>query len=547
MTPRLETWVTRQAERRSEAVAVILGPERMTYGELEAMSNRLARLLRKHDCPTGARVCLLMPKSPTAIAAMVGVLKAGAIYVPLDPASPPARLAKIVDSCEPRWVLGAGPVTGLLEELFREERFRRSLRLGWLDPEPFTGRDLPAAFSRADLASCSSMPPGLEGEVPAAAHILFTSGSTGTPKGVVVRHSSVVHFAEWANAYFGATSEDRNSGHAPLHFDLSTYDIFGTFAAGAQLHLVPPELNVLPNKLADFIRTSELTQWFSVPSVMNYMAKFDVVKPNDFPALKRVHWCGEVLPTPALIYWMKRLPHVSFTNLYGPTEAAIASSYYTVPACPSDETAAIPIGTACAAEELLVLNEGLEPVAPAEVGDLYIRGVGLSPGYWRDPERTAAVFLQNPRSADPGDRIYKTGDLARIGEDGLVYFLGRADSQIKSRGYRIELGEIEVALNAMRGLRECAVVAIRTEGFEGAMICCAFVLEPGVDVTAVILRRELGKVLPGYMLPSRWSAFDRLPRNANGKIDRRRLREHFEGREDQKDVPVTAQRGGSTP
>src|SRR3989442_3991887 len=278
----------------------------------------------------------------------------------------------------------------------------------------------------------------------------------------------------------------------------------------------PPEINVLPNKLADFIRASDLTQWFSVPSALNYMAKFDVVKPDDFPALQRVHRCGEVLPTPALIYWMKRLPHVRFTNLYGPTEAAIASSYYTVPACPADETAAIPIGTACAGEELLVLDDRLEPVAPGEVGDLYIRGVGLSPGYWRDPERTAVVFLNNRRSADPGDRIYKTGDLARIGEDGLVYFLGRADSQIKSRGYRIELGEIEVALNAMPGLRECAVVAIRTEGVQWATICCAFVAEPGVDGTAVPLRRDPSQGPPSYMLPARWGAFHPLPQNPNG-------------------------------
>src|SRR2546425_662408 len=519
MITTLQTWVTRQAEYRPEATAVVLKGERTTYGELEAMSNRLARLLRKGGCATGDRVGLLIPKSPTAIAAIIGVLKAGGIYVPLDPASPPARLAKIVDSCEPRWILGAGPGTGLLQAIFHEERFRRSLSLGWLDPEPPAGGDLPVAFAGADLGGYPSTPPDLEDRVPDAAHILFTSGSTGTPKGVVVRHSSVIHFVECANAYFGATSADRNSGHAPLHFDLSTYDIFGTFAAGAQLHLVPPEINVLPNKLADFIRASDLTQWFSVPSALNYMAKFDVVKPDDFPALQRVHWCGEVLPTPALIYWMKRLPPLRFTNLYGPTEAAIASSYYTVPACPADETAAIPIGTACAGEELLVLDDRLEPVAPGEVGDLYIRGVGLSPGYWRDPERTAAVFLNNRRSADPGDRIYKTGDLARSGEDGLVYFLGRADSQIKSRGYRSELGEIEVALNAMPGLRECAVVAIRTEGFEGATICCAFVAEPGVDVTAVALRRDLAKGLPSYMLPARGGALDRLPQNAHRKID----------------------------
>jgi amino acid adenylation domain-containing protein len=525
----LERWVTRWADKRPEAVAVVLGRERMTYGELERASNRLAQLLAKEGCPAGDRVGLLLPKSPMAIAAILGVLKAGGIYVPLDPASPPARLAKIIDACEPRWLLGAAGVAALLEELFREDRFRRSLRLGWLDTEPAApGQGVPVAFRGADLAGGANTPPDPDGGAPDAAHILFTSGSTGTPKGVVVRRSSVIHFVEWANAYFGANPADRNSGHAPLHFDLSTYDIFGTLAAGAQLHLVPPALNVLPNKLADFIRRSELTQWFSVPSVLNYLAKFEAFRVNDFPALKRVLWCGEVLPTSALTYWMKRLPHVRFTNLYGPTEATVASSYYTVPGCPSDETAAIPIGTACAGEELLVLDERLDPVVPGEVGDLYIRGVGLSPGYWRDPARTAAVFLPNPRSADPGDRIYKTGDLARIGHDGLVYFLGRADSQIKSRGYRIELGEIEAALNTVKRLRECAVVAIPTTGFESWTICCAFVPAPDAAVTPVTLRQELSKLLPGFMLPTRWKSLGRLPKNANGKIDRRGLKEQFE-------------------
>ena len=151
------------------------------------------------------------------------------------------------------------------------------------------------------------------------AHILFTSGSTGTPKGVVISHANVIHFVEWAVRYFGMAPSDRNSGHPPLPFDLSVFDIFGTFAAGAQLFPVPGKLNVEPHKLADFIRDNNLTQWFSVPSLLHYMAKFDVVRPNDFPALKRVLWCGEVFPTSSLIYWMKRLPHVQFTNLYGPT------------------------------------------------------------------------------------------------------------------------------------------------------------------------------------------------------------------------------------
>jgi amino acid adenylation domain-containing protein len=368
--------------------------------------------------------------------------------------------------------------------------------------------------------------PAIDSEQLAA--YVFTSGSTGTPKGVVITHQNVIHFVEWAVSYFGINASDRNSGHSPLYFDLSQFDIFATFAAGAQLHLVPAELSLIPNRLADFIRSSELTQWFSVPSVLNYMARFDAIKVNDFPRLRRLLWCGEVLPTPTLIYCMKRLPHVTFTNLYGPTETTIASSYYTVPSCPESNRSAVPIGTACAGEELLVLDESLEPVKVNEIGDLYISGVGLSPGYWRDPENSQAAFRLQHGQNNARGRIYKTGDLARVDADGLIYYVGRSDSQVKSRGYRIELGEIEAALNALGNLRESAVVAITSDGFEGVVICGAYVSSPEASVNPAALQTELRKVLPSYMLPARWMAFDHLPKNSSGKIDRPQLRRLFE-------------------
>ena len=244
------------------------------------------------------------------------------------------------------------------------------------------------SFTQADYENYSDAPLDYANTPEDPAYIMFTSGSTGVPKGVVITHANVGHYLRWAVDYFGLTVSDKMSAHPPLHFDLSVMDIFGALGVGAELYLVPHEINLLPNKVADFIRSSALTHWFSVPALLNYMAKFDVVRPNDFPALKRILWCGEVFPTPSLIYWMKRLPQVAFTNLYGPTEATIASSYYTIPACPEDEKSAIPIGTACSGEELLVLDETLSPLPAGQIGDLYIGGVGLSLGYWRDPEKT---------------------------------------------------------------------------------------------------------------------------------------------------------------
>ena len=531
MNALLQHGVTAQAEARSDAVALAFKGARLSYGALELTSNRLARLLVEAGCDRGDRVALLMPKTPAAIIGILGALKADAIYVPLDPAGPARRLARMLEVSECRCILAAGGVGTMLHDALTMASLPQPPMIGWLEAEApgiaglaftFTWRDL-AAFP-ATARSCANTDADI-------AHILFTSGSTGLPKGVMITHRSVVHFIRWAKAYFGTASGDRISQHPPLHFDLSTFDIFGTLWSGAELHLVPSELNLLPHKLTQFMREGRLTQWFSVPSVLNLMAKYGAVCYGGFPELRRVLWCGEAIPTPTLMQWMRRLPQVRFTNLYGPTEATIASSYYTVPQCPRDERTAIPIGTACEGEALLVLDGQLRPVAPGEAGDLYIRGVGLSPGYWRDPERTREAFVPYPGGAGPDDRIYKTGDRARIGDNGLIYLLGRVDSQIKSRGYRIELGEIESAVNATGCARECAIVAIASEGFEGHAIGCAFV-PIAQNVTATRLQEKLRTLLPAYMLPTHWRVFDALPRNANGKIDRRALGAAFSRHEE---------------
>lgn len=526
MTALLQEYVTRQAQERPGAPAIVTDDGAISYGALDAASNQLARLLVDRGCEPGDRVCLVQPKTGAAIVSMLGVLKAGGVYVPIDTTSPAPRVEKIVHAADPRLLLVAASAAALVDDL--APTLGAAVTIGSVEEGPLEGQRFRAAFAPQDWAGLPTHAVASVRSAPAAAHLLFTSGSTGTPKGVVITHANVVAFVEWATAYFRMGPDDRVSGHPPLHFDLSTFDIYASFAVGAQLHLVPAELNLVPQRLAAFIRSRELTQWFSVPSILAYLAKFGAVDHGDFPSLRRLLWCGEVLPTPVLIHWMQRLPHVSFTNLYGPTEATIASSYYRVPTCPADETEPIPIGTPCDGEELLVLDETLRPVPAGETADLYIAGAGLSPGYWRDEDKTRSAFIPDPRRPDSTERIYRTGDLARVTTDGLVQFLGRADSQIKSRGYRIELGEVEAALNAVEGLRECAVVGVPTEGFEGTAIACAYApAEAGVDVST--LRHALGAVLPTYMLPSRWMALDPLPKNANGKIDRRRVRELFKG------------------
>jgi len=534
MIRKLQDFLTGSAQRDPDRTALVMGDDRLSYGYLEALTNQLARLQQAHGATAGSRVCVVAAKTPWTIAGLLATLKAGGMYVPIDSASPAARVARIFDAAEPSLVLADSTATGLLDDLIGNGGLAAGTPIGALD-SAVQGARFETAFARADAAAFPAGPLQARDGASEIAHLLFTSGSTGVPKGVMITHSNVAEFVDWAVEYFGIRPDDRISGHPPLHFDLSTFDLYGAFAAGAQLHLVPAELNVNPRALARFIRDQELTQWFSVPSVLTYMAKFEVVRDGDFPSLERLLWCGEVLPTAVLVQWMRRLPGVRFTNLYGPTEATIASSFYTVPACPADETEPVPIGTPCSGEELLVLDGDRQPVPAGEVGDLYIAGVGLSPGYWRDEEKTTAAFVPDPRSTHPDARIYRTGDLARYGDDGLVYFLGRADSQIKSRGYRIELGEIEAAVNAVPGVRECAVVGVETGGFEGTTICCAFSVLDGARLAPPDLRRHLAAMLPPYMVPARWSELVTLPKNVNGKIDRKDLRDRFA-----ENVPATA-------
>ena len=352
----LQSWVTQQAQTRAGSPAIVDRTETLTYGQLDLSSNQLAHLLHDAGCKKADRVVILMPKSSSAVLSMIGILKAGCMHVPVDSSSPAARLRSILDSCENRWILAAGSVVPLLDELLADEQLRSRISVGWLEAKPTASRNFLPAFTKADLdaAPASTLPQLATPDE--GSHILFTSGSTGVPKGVVITHSNVSTFVAWAIKHFGIDHTDRFSGHTPFHFDLSTFDIFGTLTVGAQLHLVPPEAALLPAQLVEFIRNSELTQWFSVPSVLNYLAKFDALKSVERPSLRRVLWCGEVLPTPDLIYWMQHLPHIPFTNLFGPTEATIASSYYDVPSYPIDPKASIPISKACDAEELLVLN-----------------------------------------------------------------------------------------------------------------------------------------------------------------------------------------------
>jgi len=518
----LHDFAVAAAAADGDAVAVAMGDERMTYAELTTLSGRLAARLVDAGVKPGDRIGLLIPKRPLAIVAMHAALEAGAAYVPLDLESPAARLARILTSAAPTLILSVPEAAPRLDDLAEQIE----LPPVWsVEPGPVAGERFAGELARGDW-DVAADPPGVRVQPDELAQILFTSGSTGEPKGVMTTHRNIVAAVEWGVRELGTVSDDRVSCHAPLHFDQSTADVYATLAAGAEVHLVPPGTGLDPHGIARLIRESELTQWCSVPSVLSYMAKFDAVGQDDFPALRRLLWGGEALPAPVLAQWMELLPHVQFTNLYGPTETTITSCFHTVSAPPNGDGRPVPIGRPCDGEELFVVDSGLRPLPAGETGEICIAGIGLARGYWGDEEKTARAFIPDPRGGERDARAYRTGDLGWIDEHGDLHFAGRADTQIKSRGYRIELAEIESALAALDGIDECAVVGVELGGFEGTAICAAYAA--GEERQPAELRTALAQALPSYMLPARWLALASLPTTPNGKIDRVELRGQFE-------------------
>ncbi len=520
-------WARNQAIRNPDRRAISLDTEHLTFGEIETKSNQLADLLLQCGLEKDERVGLLMEKTPNAIVAMHGINKAGGVYIPIDIHSPTNRVKKILAVSDVSMVMVDDHARQLFFDLKNEPSRFSSLPWIWWsrisrEPNKCSNR----LFGYRDLASAPDHAHAVCRDGSRTAHILFTSGSTGSPKGVEITHNNIRTFIDWSVDYFGITPEDRVSCHSPLHFDLSTFDIYGSLAAGSQLFIVDPSISVIPGKLSKFILDNRLTQWFSVPSLLSYLARFNAIPAGGFPDLERLIWCGEVFPIQSLRYWMEALPDVRFTNLYGPTEATIASSYYTVPCIP--DTDEIPIGTPCKGEKLMVLDEELNEMKSGEIGDLYISGAGLSPGYWKDTEKTMAAFQTRKDPAGNIVRIYKTGDLASMDEHGLFYYHGRSDQQIKSRGYRIELGEIENALDELNIFLEFAIVSVNSSGFEGKSIGCAFVPTDHNHLALPDVKQLLSEKIPSYMIPQHWCSYPLLPRNGNGKIDRKRLAENFE-------------------
>ena len=493
----------KQAARAPDAPAVVSGDVTLSYAELDERANRLARHLASLGAGPGALVAVALERSADLVTALLGVLKAGAAYLPLDPAYPAQRLHYMLTDARPAALLttaGTLPATALPP----------GLPVITLD-DPAIGAELTGLLG-GPLEAGEVAPAGPRD----AAYVIYTSGSTGRPKGVVVEHSGIVNRLAWMRDEYRLSAGERVLQKTPFGFDVSVWEFFWPLITGACLVMARPDGHRDPRYIATLVRDSEVSTLHFVPSMLEEFLRDPAAA--GCTGLRRVFCSGEALPASAQARFFELLPGVELHNLYGPTEASVDVTYHR---CRAGDGGPPPIGRPIWNTSVYVLDGALGLVPAGVAGELYLAGAQLARGYLNRAGLTGERFVACP-FGPPGTRMYRTGDLARWNADGQIEYLGRVDDQVKIRGYRIELGEIEAILAAQPGVTQAAVVVRQDRPGDGTLVAYA-VPASGADLDPGALRAAAAAALPGYMVPAAIVIMGRMPLNANGKLDRRAL------------------------
>lgn len=516
----LQHLLTNSAKRFPEKESVVFKDQHISFGELDKLTDKLAATLHANGVKRGDRVAICMNKSIPSIISILAILKAGAVYIPLDPNSPLQRIAYIMENAGVRCLLASTKKAEKIRQLEDGKGMPEVLILTDAEQEP---AGLPTKVIPWDaVLQNKGVPPPVTSIETDLAYILYTSGSTGAPKGVMISHLNALTFINWSAEEFGLQPSDRVSSHAPLHFDLSIFDIFTAIKAGATICLVPEEYSVFPRTLIKFIQEARLTVWYSVPSILIHMLVHGGMGRFQFPDLRLLLFAGEVFPVKYLRELMGILPAASFYNLYGPTETNVCT-FHRVEKLPEDQVQPVPIGRACSNTEVFALDEHLRLIEePNRKGELYVRGSGIAKGYWGDRQKTDAHFVANFLISDYRDGMYRTGDIVFFDDRGDYHLVGRKDHMIKSRGYRIELGEIEANLCSHPDVKEAVVLAIPDDLITNRLKALVVPLKKGGN-DARELEKFLAEKIPSYMVPGEIEFVESLPKGSTGKIDRKML------------------------
>lgn len=472
----------------------------LTFKELYEQSRKIAsHLISKkiYNQP----IIIYLHKSGACIASFLGAAYSGNFYTPIDEEMPRERVERIVNTLQPKCVITCDDLLKDAEEMFGCEivKYDDIINRTKVDDE---------AIAKTAYGMIDTDP----------LYVLFTSGSTGNPKGVTICHKAVIDYTEWTTKTFDIDSTHTFGNQAPFYFDNSILDIYQMLKTGATMYIIPKDLFGFPIKLLEYIAENRINTIFWVPSALVLVANLRALGKRDVSCLKKILFCGEVMPNKQLNAWRKVLPDALYANLYGPTEITDVCTYYIVNREFNDDDP-LPIGIPCENTGVVVLNDENKEVSGDEMGELCIRGTCLSLGYFNAKEITDKVFVQNPVNTRYHDMIYRTGDLVKYNEYGELIYCGRKDFQIKHMGHRIELGEIETATVAMNGVNSAACIYDDNKKkivmfYEGTL-------------SDKEIQEDLKTKIPGYMVPEVLIKKEKMPLTGNGKIDRVTLKKEY--------------------
>lgn len=510
----LRSGFLRSASQFPDAPCLVVKGTTHSYAEVESTARRWAHGIVRSLGRPAARVGVFGSRSFTSYVGELAALFSGATFVPLNPSFPRERTRGMIRKAELDVIIVDGGAQGQLAEVLDSSLPPVLILAPDAESLDGAGGDTLLAGELAAEPPLSDLPPLLPHDI---AYLLFTSGSTGQPKGVPVTHANALAFVDFATDHYRITPDDRFSQTFDQTFDLSIFDLFVAWEKGASVYALQSLDLIAP---ARFIERNGLTVWFSVPSVPALMRRKNTLKPDALPSLRVSLFCGEPLPADTAAAWQAAAPASIVENLYGPTELTIACLWYRWDAADSPAACVnglVPIGRPFPGLAAAIVDDDLKPVADGEAGELCVSGPQTTPGYWRDPAKTAERFVELPDQPFPAERFYRTGDRVSRLPSGDYVYLGRTDHQIKVMGFRVELGEIEACLLSEPNTVQAVAVGwpVADGSAEGIV---AFV--SGGDIDLEWLRQETSRRLPAYMVPREIRLVGTMPLNANGKIDR---------------------------